>query len=121
MKTKLYNITLTKETRKYLRRNLTPAEAVLWRSIKNKQLDGKRFRRQYGVGKYVLDFYCPSEKLCVELDGAHHFTPSGILRDEKRDGYLHENDIKVIRIENQHVFDRHEHVLEYIKSYFKKS
>jgi len=70
--------------RKKLRNNATRAEIVLWSIIKNKQLDGRRFRRQFGVGKYVLDFYCPSERLAIELDGHYHYTEEGIERDKER-------------------------------------
>jgi very-short-patch-repair endonuclease len=59
-----------KQIRRELRHNLTPAEATLWRCLQNKQLAGRKFRRQHSVGSYVLDFYCPSEMLAIELDGA---------------------------------------------------
>lgn len=115
-----YNTKELKETRKFLRSNSTAAEAVLWRSIKNRQLDGRLFRRQFSVGDYVLDFFCPSEKLCVELDGAPHFSEQGFLHDKQRDEFLNSLGIKVIRIENKHVFKLHEQVLEYIKESFNK-
>jgi very-short-patch-repair endonuclease len=72
------------------------------------------------VGEYILDFYCPSEKLCIELDGQPHFSEEGYLRDMKRDKYLSDLGIIVVRIENKHVFKIHEQVLEYIKEHFKK-
>ena len=56
--------------------------------LKNKKLDGRKFRRQHSIGKYVVDFYCPAEKLVVELDGAGHYTPEGSDYDEKRDGWM---------------------------------
>ncbi len=61
--------------RKALRNNSTAAEATLWKMIKGKKLKGRKFRRQFSVEKFILDFYCPSEKLAIELDGAGHFTP----------------------------------------------
>jgi very-short-patch-repair endonuclease len=54
--------------------DLTTAEAVLWKNLQGSRLDGKKFRRQHSVGKYVLDFYCPECRLAVELDGEAHFT-----------------------------------------------
>jgi very-short-patch-repair endonuclease len=120
MRTILHNTTDLTDNRKGLRNNSTSAEAVLWRSIKNKQLDGRRFRRQFSVGNYILDFYCPEEKLGVELDGADHFTAEGLYYDEKREKFLNRKGIRVIRIENKHVFKIHEQVLEYIKENFNK-
>lgn len=108
-----------KAYRKALRNNGTPAEAYLWVFLKNKQLEGKKFRRQFSVGNYILDFYCPSEKLCVELDGAGHFTNTGYEYDQERTTFLSSQGIKVIRFENKTVFDHTDHVLESIRSNFK--
>jgi very-short-patch-repair endonuclease len=105
--------------RKELRNNLTPAEATLWIELKGKQLDGRKFRRQHSVGYYILDFYCPTEKLCVELDGAGHFTPEGIAYDKERTAYLNSLNIRVIRFKNGDVFERMEKVLSEIKSKFR--
>ena len=55
-----------------LRKNLTPAETLLWEALRNKQLGGLRFRTQHPVGNFILDFYCPSCKLVVEVDGLVH-------------------------------------------------
>lgn len=107
-----------KENRKQLRNNLTSAEATLWRFLKGKQLDGRRFRRQFSVENYILDFYCPAEKLAVELDGADHYTTAGFEYDEERTKFLNAQGIKVIRFENIEVFQALESVLEEIKSNF---
>ena len=115
-----YNRQELTDSRKFLRNNSTSAESVLWTSIKNRQLDGRRFRRQFSVGEYVLDFYCPSEKLCIELDGQPHFSEEGFLHDERRDKYLSDQGITVIRIENKHVFKIHDMVLEHIREHFKE-
>ena len=120
MRNPYYNRAELIERRKSLRNNSTSAEAVLWRSIKNRQLNGRKFRRQFSVGEYILDFYCTTEKLCIELDGQPHFSEEGYLHDQKRDKYLADLGITVIRIENKHVFKIHEQVLEYIKEHFKK-
>lgn len=115
MRNKLYNKKHLGEYRKYLRNNSTRAEIVLWLSLKNKQLDGKKFRRQFSVGNYILDFYCPHEKLCIELDGAAHFTEEGKKYDEKRSAFLESEGIRVLRFENDLVLHRTETVLEMIK------
>jgi very-short-patch-repair endonuclease len=91
----------------------------LWKALQQKKLEGQKFRRQHSVGKYMLDFYCPAERLAVELDGAGHFTVSGRLHDEERDMYLLEKNIQVVRFENKEVFDNIEIVLEEIKRNFR--
>jgi very-short-patch-repair endonuclease len=109
-----------KENRKALRNNSTSPEAFLWNYLKGKQLKGRKFRRQFSVGNFILDFYCPAEKLCIELDGADHFTSAGYEYDEKRTSYLNKLGIIVIRFENETVFNATENVLESIMSYFKE-
>jgi very-short-patch-repair endonuclease len=66
---KIFNKKELKNRRKDLRNNSTYAEVFLWQQIKNRKLDGKKFRRQTSIGSYVVDFYCPAEYLIVELDG----------------------------------------------------
>jgi very-short-patch-repair endonuclease len=83
--------------------------------LKNSQIEKKKFRRQHSVGPYVLDFYCPSERLCIELDGAGHFTDGGYEYDTARTEYLDAHDIFVIRFENKDVFENTEGVLEEIR------
>ena len=112
----LYNMAKRK-FRKELRNNLTPAEATLWRLLKNKQL-GKKFRRQVSIGPYIVDFYCFSEKIAVELDGQRHFTSAGNAYDKRRDAFINGHGIRVIRFENKEVFNRPEFVLETIATHF---
>ncbi|MCK5029263.1 MAG: DUF559 domain-containing protein [Bacteroidales bacterium] len=83
MTTTLYNLSYLKETRKYLRENMTEAELVLWSVLKGKNLCGRKFRRQHSIGHYIADFYCTSEKLIIELDGQHHFTKEGLEKDKE--------------------------------------
>lgn len=64
--------------RKKLRKNATPAEKYLWKFIKKKQLEGRRFLRQHSILNYIVDFYCPSERLILELDGQGHFLMRGL-------------------------------------------
>jgi len=106
------------DKRKRLRNHSTSAEITLWLMLKGKQLAGRKFRRQHSVGYYILDFYCPSEKLAIELDGAPHFTEEGRKRDEVRTRYINSLNISVIRFENVRVFEDPEGVLEEIKKYF---
>ena len=115
---KIHNIPTLKEKRRELRQNLTPAEASLWSVLKNKQLEGRKFRRQHSVGNYILDFYCASEKLCLELDGAYHYTPMQDRYDTERTTYLNSLGIKVVRFENKEVFEHIDRVLDEIKNNF---
>ena len=115
---KLHNIRDLKENRKLLRNRLTTAEAKLWSLLKNSQLEERKFRRQHSVGPYVLDFYCTSERLCIELDGAAHFTDGGYEYDTARTEYLEALNISVIRFENKDVFENTEGVLEEIRRNF---
>ena len=104
--------------RKDLRTNGTPAEGALWKLISRRKLQGRKFRRQFSINNCILDFYCVEEKLCIELDGAPHFTDEGKQRDEKRDAFLRSRGITIIRIENKAVFERTSDVLALIQSHF---
>ena len=119
MKEKIHNIKLLKERRKQLRSSLTPSEAKLWGFLKDNQLENRKFRRQHSVGPYVLDFYCPSEKLCIELDGDSHYTEAGFEYDTARTEILNSLNIRVLRFENKEVFENPEGILEEIKRHFK--
>ena len=121
MKNQINNKPSLKPYRKQLRKNLTPAEATLWKFLQRSQLEGRKFRRQHSVGNYILDFYCPEEKLCIELDGAGHFTDAGVEYDQARTAYLNSLNIKVIRFENKLVFKRLEAVLEEIRNNFRNA
>lgn len=113
-----HNKKYLKEKRKYLRNNGTSAEATLWKLLSNKKLEGRKFRRQHSVENYILDFYCPSEKLAIELDGERHFTELGLKEDERRDHELQKLGIRVLRFENEDVFKATNAVLEKIVSHF---
>ncbi|HEY9116090.1 MAG TPA: DUF559 domain-containing protein [Bacteroidales bacterium] len=117
---KIFNRKPLKGFRQELRNNLTSAEAVLWTVLQKSKLDGKKFRRQHSIGKYIVDFYCPSEKLAIELDGAEHFTIQGEAHDIERDKYISSFNIKILRFENKDVFNNLEAVLEEIRNSFKK-
>lgn len=58
-----------RNNRKELRQNLTSAEAFLWKHLQNKKFEGRKFRRQHSIDNFIVDFYCTSEKLIIELDG----------------------------------------------------
>lgn len=83
-----------------LRRRSTPAEKCLWHLLRDRRFNEFKFRRQYACGIYFLDFYCTVAKLTVELDGGGHGFPDQRARDEKRNQFLAEQGIKVLRFWN---------------------
>jgi|SRR5690606_593463 len=99
---------------------MTSAEASLWKELQRKKLDGRKFRRQHGIGSYIMDFYCVEENLVIELDGKIHGSKSAIAYDEKRTAFLNRNGIIVIRFENKTVFDNLPDVLQRIRNSFKE-
>lgn len=101
----IHNRSELKERRKELRNNATPAERLLWRALQHGNLVGYKFRRQHSVGFYILDFFCPSERLAVELDGDSHFTAEAQAYDRERTAYLNALNIRVLRFLNTDVYD----------------
>ena len=86
----------------------------MWLALRRRQLGGLKFRRQYGVGRYVLDFYCPAASLGVELDGSVHDDPIQEEYDAARTRFLAEAGVRVIRFANEAVRDDLEGVCEAI-------
>ena len=106
--------------RQQLRKKMTSAEAFLWTQLKARKLDNIRFTRQHSIGYYIVDFYCASEKLIIELDGAYHNTTKAQEYDRIRTVYLESVGYKVIRFENKMVFDFLPSVLMEIRECFGK-
>lgn len=100
-----YNRKSEKENRRRLRREQTSAEAIVWQYLRNRKMLKYKFRRQYSIDKYVIDFYSPKLKFAVELDGEIHNEPNQKEHDEVRQEHL-ENDfaIRFIRIKNEEIF-----------------
>ena len=99
----LRNDPTLKQRRRELRRNQTNAEMALWAKVRNKQFFGMRFFRQYSIGPYILDFYCPTVKLAVELDGGQHNQSDNREYDAARSEYLKAQGIDVMRFWNNEV------------------
>ncbi len=113
---RVHNLKEMKTKRKGLRNSPTDAEKYLWHELKKGQLNGKKFRRQQSIGNYIVDFYCPEEKLIIELDGEHHNEDDQKEYDEKRTRYLESLKLRVIRFRNTDVlFDRDRVVKEIVK------
>lgn len=99
--TKHYNKKTELEKRKLLRKRQTYTEKIFWLQLRNRQILGYKFRRQYSVDHFVIDFYCPELKLAVELDGDVHNLPEQKEYDIARQKYLEKFGIKFIRITNE--------------------
>ena len=97
-----------------LRQDTTEAEKYLWEYLRNRRVLGVKFRRQYPVGKYVLDFFCPEIGLAVEIDGSQHLSDEGLTHDQKRDAFLASRGIFVLRVFNHDVLGKTEVVLQAI-------
>ncbi len=102
------------EHSKELRKNSTPAEQILWYYLRNKQLNGLKFRRQEAFGNYILDFVCYEKKLVIELDGGGHLEDEQKQHDEIRDKFIIDNGYQVLRIFNNEIFNNIEGVIEEI-------
>ncbi len=100
--TLIYNKRALKDRRRELRQNSTPAEKILWQLLRNNKI-GVKFRRQYSVSGFVIDFYCPKLKIAIELLGSVHQTKSAKLYDEYRESYLSAGGIKIIKFWNSQI------------------
>ncbi|MEJ7848665.1 MAG: DUF559 domain-containing protein [Pyrinomonadaceae bacterium] len=116
---RLHNLPRLKTFRTELRRNLTPAEATLWKALQKSRIEGRKFRRQHSIGNYILDFFCVSERLGIELDGAVHFNDLAQQYDHERKLFLNHFGVKIIRFENFLVFQEMEYVIHRITSNFE--
>jgi len=116
----LFNRKSLKSFRSFLRKRSTSAEAALWDILKSKQLDGRKFRRQYSIASYIVDFCCPSEHLIIELDGDPHGKYHKIQEDENRDKYLQSLGFTVLRFENRFVFQDPEYLKNEIRRVINK-
>jgi very-short-patch-repair endonuclease len=102
-----------------LRKEMTQAEQVLWAAVRGRRMAGLRFRRQHPVGRFVLDFYCPAAKLCVEVDGDIHDEQAE--RDQERTSVLAAGGYRVLRFRNEEVMTALPSVLTRIESAAKQA
>ena len=114
---KIFNPRSQKSLRQNLRNNLPPAEAILWTYLQGRKFHGLKFRRQHGIGPYIVDFYCPEMKLAVEVDGQSHFTPEQIEKDSIRTKFIESNGLQIVRVVNGDVYSDIEKVLKKIEKY----
>jgi len=113
--TRVYNRTSEKKKRRALRGEMPRAEVLLWSKLRGRQLGELKFRRQYSVGPYVVDFYCPEARLAIEVDGDSHFVDGAEDCDARRQTYIESFGIQFVRCTNGDVYDRMDGVLEEIE------
>ena len=94
------------DKRKVLRSNMPLAEVILWSRLKGKQMEGYQFRRQYSIGHFVVDFYCPALRLAIELDGDSHYAGNEQLYDTERQKQIKAYGIEVLRFTNRDIYMR---------------
>jgi very-short-patch-repair endonuclease len=114
---RLYNLNYLKAFRKELRNRSTSAEIHLWSFLKRRQVSGLKFRRQYSVGPYILDFYCVEIRLAIELDGEVHNDVEQRMHDKHKDAFMASAGIVVWRVENRAVYDSADTLLNEIERY----
>ena len=110
----------SKRFRKILRNQSTTPEAILWNSLKRRQVLGRKFRRQFGVGPYIVDFACVEYGLAIELDGEAHFTHNIDVYEDERTRYIESQGLRMIRFENREIAENLDGVLERTKEELKK-
>ncbi|MFH1405260.1 MAG: endonuclease domain-containing protein [Patescibacteria group bacterium] len=118
---KVFNSRVEKDKRRRLRNDMPEAEKRLWYRLRNKQLCGKKFRRQYSIDSYVVDFYCPEVRLAIEIDGDSHFSQKAVEYDKRRQEKIESRNIKVMRFTNIDIKKNLGEVLAQIKDFFVSS
>lgn len=101
-----------KQKARTLRKNMTDAELLLWRHLRNRELGGFKFRRQKPIGPFIVDFVCPEKHIVVEVDGGQHASQSEA--DEERSKYLAGKGFRILRFWNNEVLNETESVLSFI-------
>ena len=103
-----------------LRRNQTDTEKKLWTILRNRQLAEVKFRRQFSVGRYILDFYSPEYRLAIEADGGQHYEDKGRQRDKLRTEELSRIGVQILRFSDREILNNIEGVYEMIKKTIEK-
>lgn len=111
----IYNQAELKEKRRSLRNNSTNAEKLLWKYLKSRQIENVKFRRQFSINNYVVDFYTPEIKLAIEADGDTHFKDEEVEYDRRRQRDLESFEVTFLRFTNTDVIESTEFVVENIR------
>ena len=100
-----------------LRKNMTEQERMLWQYLRKRSINNFKFRRQYPIGNYIVDFVCIEKRLVIEIDGGQHNQSENVLYDQSRTQYIEECGYKVIRFWNNEIENNIEGVYEEILKY----
>jgi very-short-patch-repair endonuclease len=117
--TEIYNKKEMKPIRRLLRKQNVPAERVLWQKIRRKQL-GFRFLRQFSIGRFVVDFYCPEKKIAIEIDGVTHCTDIEISKDLVKENYIKNLGLELFRFKNSEIYNDMGLVLDFLHKRLNK-
>lgn len=98
-----------------LRATMTPAEREFWDMVRNRRMCGLKFRRQQIIDGFIIDFYCDSLGLCVEIDGGVHDSGERKDYDRNRDNALRLRGLKILRFTNDEVLKNRDYVVERLK------
>jgi len=118
--TQHFNKKDSKERRLELRGNQTTAENVLWQELRSRKCLGVKFRRQYSIDHFILDFYAPRLKLAIEVDGGIHQNLDQKEYDQNRTDYLEVFGISFLRVTNKSVINSKDDVLKEIKQVIRQ-
>ncbi len=118
MTQKIFNKIEYKQRRQTLRNNMTEPEKRWWGILRNHQL-GVKFRRQHGIGHYIVDFYCPELKLIIEVDGESHFSEDAQAYDKIRDKFMLELGLTTIRFSNHEIMTNIDGICQLIQEVLK--
>ena len=99
-----------------LRRRETEAERVAWHLLRGRRVMGLKFRRQFPIEDFVVDFYCFEVRLAIELDGSIHSQPSQIRRDAAKESFLKRLGLRVLRLPNGFALEDPEGFIEKVRT-----
>ena len=107
------------EVARQFRKEPTPSEAILWKALRKQQVEGRKFRRQQPIGRFVVDFFCASERLIVEIDGGIHESQKNL--DYQRQQLLESLGLRFLRVSSEQVETNIAGVLALIRSIWNHS
>jgi very-short-patch-repair endonuclease len=110
----IFNKIVHTARRRSFRKSMSKAEIVLRKHISRKHMKGFKFRRQYSVNQYVIDFYCPELKFAIEIDGDSHFNDISERYDKERQRFIESFGIRFMRFTNNDIYDNIDDVLQTI-------
>lgn len=117
---RIFNQKTQKEKRRALRKRSTRGERLLWQNLRNRSIEGFKFRRQHSVGPFVLDFYCPELKLAIEVDGYSHDSEESKKYDAERQKIIEVYEVRFLRIRDEEVHENIDKALDKVKTEISK-